>query len=128
MDYTLVGLDNTQCFLGDIIVVSRGSKEDHLKYVYKRLKKLVEDNLRINLPKYHFAKTEIEWLGYKFTQSGITLLETEQSAILNLKAPKNSKQLRSFLGSVHYQGKFIPNSSQLCHPMRALLKKESKFI
>ena len=35
MDYTLVGLQNTYCFLDDIIVVSRGSNEDHLKLVYK---------------------------------------------------------------------------------------------
>ena len=39
IDYTLVGLDNTHCFLDDIIVVSRGSKEDHLKLVYKCLKR-----------------------------------------------------------------------------------------
>ena len=31
IDYTLVGLDNTQCVLTDIIVVSCGSKEDPLK-------------------------------------------------------------------------------------------------
>ena len=35
MDYTLFGLQNTYCFLDDIIVVSRGSKDDHLKLVYK---------------------------------------------------------------------------------------------
>ena len=75
MDYVLVGLDNTHFFLDDIIVVSRGSKEDHLMLVYKCLEKLDEDNLRINLPKCRFAKTEIEWLGYKFTQSGIAPLE-----------------------------------------------------
>ena len=62
MDYILVGLDNTHCFLDDNNFVSRGSKEDHLKLVYKSLKKLDQDNLRINLPKCHFAKTEIEWL------------------------------------------------------------------
>ena len=33
MDYTLVGLSNTYCFLDDIIVVSKGSKESHPKYV-----------------------------------------------------------------------------------------------
>ena len=31
MDYTLVGLSNTYCFLDDIIVVSKGNKEPHLK-------------------------------------------------------------------------------------------------
>ena len=112
MDYTLVGLDNTHCFVDDIYIVSRGSKEDHLKLVYKCLKKLDEDNLRTNLPKCHFAKTEIESLGYKFTQPGITPLETKTAATLNLTAPKNIKQLRSFLGSVHYLGNFIPNLFQ----------------
>ena len=105
MDYTLVGLQNTYCFLD----VSRGSKEEHLKLVYKCLKKLDEDNLRINLPKFHFVKTEIEWLGHKFTQSGIAPLESKTAAILSLTAPNNLKQLRSILGSVHYIGKFIPN-------------------
>ena len=121
MDYRLVGLKNTNCFLDDIVIVSRGSKEDHFKLVYKCLKKLDDKNLRINLPKCHFAKTEIEWLGHKFTHSGIAPLELKTAAILNLSAPKNLKQLRSFLGSVHYLGKLILNLSQLCHPLRPLL-------
>ena len=101
MDYTLVGFQNTHCYLDDIIIVSRGSKEEHLKLFYKCLKKLDEDNLRINLSKCHFAKTEIEWLGHKFTHSGIAPLESKTAAILSLSAPKTLKQLRSFLGSVH---------------------------
>ena len=40
MDYTLVELQITHCFLDDIIIVSRGSKEEHLKLVYKSLKKI----------------------------------------------------------------------------------------
>ena len=87
-----------------------------------------DDDLRKNLPKCHFAKTEIVWLGHKFTQSGIAPLESKTAAILNLSAPKNLKQLRSFLGSVHYLGKFIPNLSQLCHPLRPLLKKKTTII
>ena len=109
MHYTLVGVQNTHCFLDDIIIVSRLSKEEHLKLVYKCLKKLDEDNLRINLSKCHFSKTEIELLGHKFTQSGFAPPESKTAAILSLSAPKNLNQLRSFLGSVHYLGKFIPN-------------------
>ena len=128
MDYKLVGLQNTHCFLGDIIVVSRRSKEEHLKLVYKCLKKLDEDILRINLPKFHLAKTEFEWLEHKFTQSGIAPLESKTAAILSLSAPKNLKQLRSFLGSAHYLGKFIPNLSQLFQAILPLLKKNTKFV
>ena len=68
MDYTLLALQHTYCFLDDIIIVSTGSETDDLAYVTKWLKKLDEDNLIINLQKCHFAKTEIEWLGYKLTK------------------------------------------------------------
>ena len=80
LDYTLVGLKNTYRFLDDIIIVSRGSKEDHLKLVYNCLKKLNDDNLRINLPKSHFAKTKIEWLGHKVARSGTAPLEKKNSS------------------------------------------------
>ena len=126
MDYTLVGLNNTHCFPDDIIIVS--SNKDHLKLVYKCLKKLDDNNLRLNLPTYQYGKTEIQWLGYKFSQPRKASLETKTSTILNLPACRNLKQSRSFLGSVQYLGKFVPNLSQLCHPLRQLLKKNTKFI
>ena len=128
MDYTLVSLQNTYCFLDDIIIVSTGTETDHLAYVTKCLKKLDDDNLRVNLQKCHFAKTEIEGLGYKFTQTGISPLESKTAAILTIPPPTTLKRLRSFLGSVLYIGKFIPHSAQLCHPLRPLLKKSIKFV
>ena len=72
MDHTLVGLNNTDCLLDDIIVVSRASKEEHLELVYQCLKLLDEDNLRINKPKSHYAKTAFKWLGCKSVQSVIS--------------------------------------------------------
>ena len=128
IDYTLVGLKNTYCLLDNIIIVSTGTETDHLAYVTKCLKKLDEDNLRVNLQKCHFAKTEIEWLGYKFTQTGISPLESKTAAILTIPPPTTLKPLRSFLGSVHYFGKFIPHLAQLCHPLRPLLTKSIKFV
>ena len=128
MDYTLVGLSNTYCFLDDIIVVSKGSRESHLKYVYDCLKKLEVDNLRINLSKCHFAKHQINWLGFTFSQSGVKPIESKIAAIAEIKAPKTLKQLRSFLGSVHHLSKFIPNLAKICHLLRPLLKKNEKFI
>ena len=128
MNYTLLGLQNTYFFMDDIIIVSTGTEADHLAYVFKCLKKLDDDNLRINLQKCHFAQTEIEWLGYKFTQTGNSPLENKTAAILTKPPPMTLKRLRSFLGSVHYIGKFIPHLAQLCHPLRPLLKKSVKFI
>ena len=87
-----------------------------------------DENLRINLPKRHFGKLENDWLGYHVSQSGISPLERKTAAILALEAPKTLRKLSSFLGSVRYIGKLIPNLAQISHPLRPLLKKTSKFI
>ena len=113
MDYTLLGLQHTYCFLDDIIIVSTGTETDHLAYVTVCLEKLDENNLGINLQKCHFAKTEIDWLGYKFNQTVISPLETKTAAILAIPPPKTLKRLRSFLGSLYYIGKFIDHLEHL---------------
>ena len=109
IDYTLAGLDNTFCFLDDILIVSRGEIEQLLDLVRKCLIKLDQENLRTNLAKCHFAKEKIEWLGHNITQSSITPLSNKTDAIGKLSAPTNLKKLRLFIGSVHNLGKFIPN-------------------
>ena len=114
MDYTLVGLTKTYCFLDNINVVSKGSKESHIKYVYNCLPKLDADNLRINLSICDFAKHQIKWLGFTFSQSVVKPIKSKTAAIAEIKAPKTLKQLRSFLGSVHHLSKFIPILAKIC--------------
>ena len=128
MDYFLIGLKNTYCFLDDILIVSNGSLEEVKSYAMNCLKRLDVENLRMNLPECHFGKLEIDWLGYHFSQLDISPLENKTAAILALETPKTLKKLRAFLGSIHYIGKFIPNLAQIIHPLRPLLKKTSKFI
>ena len=88
MGYTLVGLMNTYCFQDKILIVSKGLEEENKQYVLNCLKRLNEENLRINLPKCHSSKLENDWLGYPISQSGISPLECKTSAILTLGAPK----------------------------------------
>ena len=85
VDYTLISLKNTYCFLDDILIVSKGSLEEHKSYVMNCLKRFDDENFRINLPKCHFGKLEIDWLGYHFSQSGISPLESKTAAHLKLR-------------------------------------------
>ena len=122
-DYTLIGIKNTDCFLDDILIVSTGSNKH---YVLNCLKRLDDENLRVNLPKCHFSKMEIDWLGYHISQLVISLIESETSAILALETPQTLKELRFFLGLVHLFSKFILSSSnlaQISHQLLPLLKK-----
>ena len=63
MDYTLIGLKNTFCFLDDIVIMGKCSEEDHLKLVTNCLKKLDADNLCNNLRKFYSSEHEVSWLG-----------------------------------------------------------------
>ena len=84
LDCILAGLNKTFCFLDNILLVSRGRIEDHLDLVRKSLIKLDEVNLRINLQNGHFTKDQIECLGHRNTQSGITLLSKKLPHFNNL--------------------------------------------
>ena len=46
-DYILIGLKNTYCFLDDILIVSKGSEEDHKQFVLNCLKRLDEETLEL---------------------------------------------------------------------------------
>ena len=81
-----------------------------------------------NLRKCHFAKTIIEWLGYKFTWTCISQLESKSAAIIAIPPPTTLQRLRSFLRSVHYICIFTPSLVQFCQPLRSLLKKSAKYV
>ena len=128
IDCTLAGLNKTYCFVDDILIISGGGIEQHLDLIRKCLMKLDQENLRINLAKCPFAKDKIEWLGNSITQTGITPLSNKTDAIEKMSSPTNLKKLRSFMGSVHHLGTFIPNLLQLCYPLRPIPKNITKFI
>ena len=127
LDYTLVGLDNTFCFLDDILIVSKGSYEEHMQLVKTCLKKLDDENLAISLKKCEFAKHSIKWLGFAITETGLKPLNSKTSALLKLDAPKTQKQLRSFMGAVHHLLKFLPDLARKSNVFRSLLKNGAKF-
>ena len=89
MDYTLIGLKNTYCFLDGILIVSKRSeeeREEHKQYVLNCLKRLDVENFRINLPKCHLSKLEIDWLGSHISQLCISPIESKISVILAREA------------------------------------------
>ena len=77
--------------------------------------------------KAEFFKQGITWLGYHINQSGVKAIKDKTEAITKLKAPKNAKELKSFLGSTQHLSKFINNLSKKTDRMRRLLKKETRW-
>ena len=115
-------------WLDDIIVVTRGSKEQHKKELVDVLTRLENAGYKLSESKSELFKTEIEWIGHKIDQSGIRPLKDKLSAIKNLKEPNNEKELRSFLGAIQYMSKYIDNLSAQTDSLRQLLKKDTEWL
>ena len=69
----------------------------------------------------------IKWLGHEIDENGIKPNEEKVEAILKLKLPENTKELKSFLGAIQYMAKFLPKLSEQTDRLRKLLKQNEPW-
>ena len=110
------------------IIVTRGSKQDHEKKLFDVLDKLEKAGYRASKKKSEFFLKETKWLGHEINENGIKPNDEKVEAILNLKPPENTKDLKSFLGAIQYMAKFLPKLSEQTDRLRKLLKKNEPWI
>ena len=60
---------------------------------------------------------EVEHLGLIVSKEGLKVNQKNIEAIQNATAPKNIKELQSFIGGINYYSKFIPDMASICMPM-----------
>ena len=89
------------------------------------MKKLGNAGYRASERKSEFFLNETKWLGHEIDETGIKPNNEKVKAILDLKHPKNQKQLKSFLDAIQCLAKFLPRLSERTERLRKLLKKDS---
>ena len=114
------------CYLDDILITGT-NKEDHLRNLEKVLSRLQEYGIRVNAAKCVFLQNSVEYLGHVIDAEGLHRSPKKVKAIQEAPTPQNQQELRSFLGLLHYYGKFIPNLAIILHPLNELLKKGSSW-
>nr|GEY60328.1 reverse transcriptase domain-containing protein [Tanacetum cinerariifolium] len=68
------------------------------------------------------------FLGHKFSKSGIEVDKAKVDVIAKLPHPTTVKGVRSFLGHVGFYRRFIQDFSKIARPMTHLLEKETPFV
>ena len=111
--------------MDDILIITKGSLNDHEDEIDKVLNLLDKENLAIKLQKCEFANTNSVWLGYKIHPNGIIPTNKKCESIVKVDTSKTLKQLRSFMGCIHHLIKFTPNLATLSEPLRPLLSKSN---
>ena len=89
MNELFSGFDYVWAYIDDLLVITKGSFDDHLSHLDRVLEKLEEAGLKINASKSCFAAHKLEYLGYWISRDGIQPLATKVDAIKNMAKPKN---------------------------------------
>ena len=129
MDMVLAGL-KWQCllvYLDDICIFSK-SFEEHIENLTSTFNRLQNYNLKLKPSKCFLFQQEFKYLGHIVSKDGIRTDPDKIRALVEMPAPKNLHELRSFLGSCNYLRKFIDKFSIKCAPLYCLTRLGSKFI
>ena len=110
----------------DNILISGKTAEDHLNNLRRLLKRLDDRGLRCRIQKCVFAQDSVTYLGHTISRDGISK-RPKADAVTKMPAPSNVSQLRSFLGSVQFYNKFLPDLSTISEPLYHLTEKHTKW-
>ncbi|XP_063535549.1 uncharacterized protein K02A2.6-like isoform X1 [Cydia strobilella] len=122
----LGNIPNVQIFLDDVIIGGQ-TKTEHLQALEAVFQRLLTNGLKLRKNKCVFLAKEVIYLGYVVSREGIKPDTTKIKAILQMSQPRNVSELRSFLGTVNFFGRFIKNLSLILSPLYKLLKKEAEW-
>ena len=117
----MASLDYVRAYIDDLLIITRGTFEDHISKIETVLTRLRDAGLKVNAAKSFFCTHEIEYLGYILTRGGIKPQQKKVQAILALNPPNTVKELRHFLGMVQYYRDMWAKRSEMLAPLSDLV-------
>jgi ribonuclease HI len=113
-------------FIDDILVYSQ-NEQDHEEHLRKVLQRLRHCQLYAKLSKCEFWISGVMFLGHIINQEGLDVDPKKVASILDWKAPKDVRGIKSFIGIAGYYRHFIEGFSKIARPITALLAKKVEF-
>ncbi len=86
-------LEYTRVYIDDLLVITKGSLDDHLDKLKQVFIRLLDAGLKINATKSVYCVQETEYLGYILTRGCIKPQPKKVQAVLALNPPNNIKEL-----------------------------------
>ena len=127
MDEILGDLPFCYVYLDDILVFSN-TPEEHLEHLRQIFDLLSANGLVVNRPKCILGVTELDFLGFRVNQDGVTPLPEKVEAIRATKAPTTVKELQRFNGMVGYYRKHIRHAAHHMDFLFEALKGKPKKL
>ena len=111
--------------ISDDIIVYGKDEEEHDRNLYGLLKRLQERGMTINRDKCSFKTQKVQFFGQEISPSGIKPIIKE--SLTQIQRPNTKSEVRSYMGTVTYISKFIPNFSTIVAPISDLISKDREF-
>jgi len=100
LDYFLV------IFIDDILIYSR-TLEEHTHHLRTVLEVLRANELYAKLKSYEFYLGHVAFLGHIMSNEGVSMDSQKMDAITKWLRPRNTTEVRSFLGLAGYYCRFV---------------------
>lgn len=114
-------------YLDYIFHYKRDTFDECIDIVSEIFKRLSKHGMQVNLEKCELMDNTLELLGYQLTKTGSRPTAERIEAIPKLGKPKNKKIVRQIIGIVHFIKNYIPNCTEVTHPLTNLTKKDVDF-
>ncbi|EYC34973.1 hypothetical protein Y032_1220g3764 [Ancylostoma ceylanicum] len=121
--HDLLGAD-VFCYIDDIIICT-DTREKHIELLRQVCARLKEAGLRLKAQKCVLMQTQVSFLGHVIDSEGVHMDPKKVEAISRYEAPKNVKELRTFLGMASFYRKFCLGFSKVAGCLFALTSSKS---
>ena len=101
--------------------------EEHDRILDEVLKILKEKNLKLNAKKCTFHMMELEFMGFVPSKNDIGSTKEKVKAVTQAREQESASEVRSFLGLVNYNARFISNFATITETLRRLTKNDVPF-
>ena len=108
VSHILENLDGCEVIADNILIWGKDTKE-HNERLCAVLNRIREANMRLNKAKCKIGLTEVACVGHVFGPDGLKPSKEKVCTIFEIPESRNKKELQRFMGTVNYQGMFIPN-------------------
>ena len=102
--------------------------DNHDKRLNALLKRCEDKGIVLNNnEKFCLRQTELPFMGHVFTDAGLKPDQSKIISIVDMPVPSDVPAVRRFLGMVTYLSKFVPRLTDLCEPLRRLIRRDAEW-
>ena len=111
-----------EVYVDDMITKSL-NPEDHIKDLREIFDILRKYKMRLNPAKCAFGVSSGKFLGFMVNQRGTKINPEKIQALVNMKSPKNVKEIQRLTGQVAALNRFVSRATDKCLPFFKALRK-----